>query len=135
VGEMLNIDYANVEGCAKAVAENPDRILGVKARITDNVVGQNGLEPLRRALKAASLAGPSFRGMCHIGSAPGSLSDLLDLLRPGIFTTVFLSADPQGVIWRIWLHPPCAGSRKEPSLPCSTSDHRPRVFNTSATGC
>jgi hypothetical protein len=41
----------------------------------------------------------------------------------------------RGVIWRIWLHPPCAGSRKEPSLPCSTSDHRPRVFNTSATGC
>jgi outer membrane putative beta-barrel porin/alpha-amylase len=25
--------------------------------------------------------------------------------------------------------------RKEPSRPCSTSDHRPRVFNTSATGC
>jgi transposase len=39
------------------------------------------------------------------------------------------------VIWRIWLHPTCAGSRKEPSRPCSTSDHRPRVFITSATGC
>jgi dihydroorotase len=87
VGEMLNIDYANVGGCAKAVAENPDRILGVKVRITDNVVGQNGLEPLRRALQAASLAGPWFRVMCHIGSAPGSLSDLLDLLRPGDILT------------------------------------------------
>jgi dihydroorotase len=87
VGEMLNIDYANIEGCAKAVAENPDRILGVKVRMTDSVVGQNGLEPLRRALKAASLAGSSFRVMCHIGSAPGSLSDLLDLLRPGDILT------------------------------------------------
>src|SRR5215510_16540287 len=28
-GELLNIDYANVDGCAKAVAENPDLALGV----------------------------------------------------------------------------------------------------------
>src|SRR3989475_296208 len=55
-GEMLNIDYANVEACAKAVAENPDLVLGVKVRITDSVVGQNGLEPLRRALTAAEMA-------------------------------------------------------------------------------
>ena len=86
-GEMLNIDYANIDGCAKAVAENPHTILGVKVRITDSVVGQNGLEPLRRALKAAALAGPGFRVMCHIGSAPGSLPDLLDLLRPGDILT------------------------------------------------
>jgi transposase len=38
------------------------------------------------------------------------------------------------VIWRIWHHPTCAGPRKEPSRPCSTSDHCPRVFHTSATG-
>jgi dihydroorotase len=86
-GEMLNIDYANVDGCAKAVSENPHTILGVKVRITDSVVGQNGLEPLRRAIKAATLAGPSFRVMCHIGAAPGSLADLLDLLRPGDILT------------------------------------------------
>jgi dihydroorotase len=86
-GEMLNIDYANVDACAKAVAENADLALGVKVRITDSVVGQNGLEPLRRAIKAAALAGKSFRVMCHIGAAPGSLSDLLDLLRPGDILT------------------------------------------------
>jgi dihydroorotase len=82
-GEMLNIDYANVDGCAKVVAENPQLVLGVKVRITDTVVGQNGLEPLRRAIKAAELAGKGSRVMCHIGAAPGNLSDLLDLLRPG----------------------------------------------------
>src|SRR5216683_6687305 len=27
------------------------------------------------------------------------------------------------IIWRIWVHPTCAGSRQEPSRPCSTSDH------------
>jgi len=86
-GEMLNIEYANVDGCAKVVAENPGSVLGVKVRITDSVVGQNGLEPLRRALKAAELAGKGVRVMCHIGAAPGNLSDLLDLLRPGDILT------------------------------------------------
>ncbi|HEV8439114.1 MAG TPA: amidohydrolase/deacetylase family metallohydrolase [Methylomirabilota bacterium] len=86
-GEMLNIDYANVEACAKVAAENADLVLGVKVRITDSVVGQNGLEPLRRALRAAEQAGKSFRVMCHIGAAPGSLADLLDLLRPGDILT------------------------------------------------
>jgi dihydroorotase len=86
-GEMLNIDYANVEACAKTLAENPDTVLGVKVRITDSVVGQNGVEPLRRAIKAAEMAGKDFRVMCHIGSAPGALSDVLDLLRPGDILT------------------------------------------------
>src|SRR3982074_2571241 len=52
-------------------------------RTTDNVVGQNGVEPLRRARRAAELAGKGFRVMCHIGAAPGSLADVLALLRPG----------------------------------------------------
>ena len=86
-GEMLNIAYANVDGCARIVAENPDAVLGVKVRITDNVVGQNGLEPLRRAIKAAEIAGKHARVMCHIGAAPGNLADLLDLLRPGDILT------------------------------------------------
>jgi dihydroorotase len=86
-GEMLNIDYAIVDACAKIVAENADVALGVKVRITDSIVGQNGLEPLRRAIRAAAMAGPQFRVMCHIGAAPGSMSDLLDLLRPGDILT------------------------------------------------
>src|SRR5438034_8383019 len=80
---MLNIDYANVDGCARAVAENPGVVLGVKVRITDSVVGQNGLEPLRRAIRAAEMAGKGVRVMCHIGAAPGNLADLLNLLRSG----------------------------------------------------
>jgi len=62
-------------------------VLGVKVRITDSVVGQNGVEPLRRARRAAEMAGKGFRVMCHIGSAPGSLADVLDLLRPGDILT------------------------------------------------
>ena len=47
------------------------------------MVGSNGLEPLKQAIQAAEMAGTGARVMCHIGGAPGQLSDLLDLLRPG----------------------------------------------------
>ncbi len=97
-GEMLNIDYANVEACAKTLAENPDTVLGVKVRITDSVVGNNGVEPLRRAVRAAEMAGKDFRVMCHIGAAPGNLADVLDLLRPGDILTHAYSGAGNNVV-------------------------------------
>jgi dihydroorotase len=87
VGELFNIDYADVERCAKAVAENRDRVLGVKVRMSRNVVGNNGAEPLRRAIRAAELAGPWARVMVHIGDAPIPLSELIAMLRPGDIVT------------------------------------------------
>jgi dihydroorotase len=88
VGEMLNIDHADVEAAARTVAQNADMVLGVKVRMTKNVVGANGLEPLRRAIQACERSGvPGAKVMCHIGDAPGSISDVLDLLRPGDILT------------------------------------------------
>ncbi|MDQ3810248.1 MAG: amidohydrolase/deacetylase family metallohydrolase [Chloroflexota bacterium] len=87
VGEMLNIDFAIVEQAAKTIVENADLVLGIKVRESVNVVGENGLEPLRRAIAAAEMAGGGARVMCHIGGAPGDLSDLLNMLRPGDILT------------------------------------------------
>ncbi|MDO9710614.1 amidohydrolase/deacetylase family metallohydrolase [Paracraurococcus lichenis] len=93
VGEMLNIDHAMVELAAKTAAENRDVCLGIKVRMTQEVVGNNGLEPLKRAIRAAEMAGPWARVMCHIGNAPGNIEELLDLLRPGdILTHAFSGA-------------------------------------------
>ena len=87
VGEELNADYLDVEAAARTVAENADIAIGVKVRISKNVVGGNGLEPLKRAVAAAERAGGSARVMCHIGDAPGDLAQLLELLRPGDILT------------------------------------------------
>ncbi len=93
IGELFNIDYAQVDKCAKAVAENRDVVLGVKVRLSKNVVGNNGIEPLRRAIAAAELAGPWARVMAHIGNCDAPLSDILDMLRPGdIVTHVYSGA-------------------------------------------
>jgi dihydroorotase len=93
VGEMLNLDYADVERAAATVAEHADVLLGLKVRQSRNVVGGNGLVPLRRAIAAAERAGTGARVMCHVGDVPGPLSDLLDLLRPGdVLTHVYSGA-------------------------------------------
>jgi dihydroorotase len=93
VGESLDLAYADVDAAARTIAENRDLVLGVKVRISRNVVGGNGLEPLRRAIAAAEHAGTGARVMCHIGDAPGQLSELLDLLRPGdVLTHAFSGA-------------------------------------------
>jgi dihydroorotase len=87
IGELFNIDYADVEKCAKTVAENRDVVLGVKVRLSKNVVGNNGIEPLRRAIKAAEIAGPWARVMAHIGNCDAPLADVLDMMRPGDIIT------------------------------------------------
>ena len=87
VGETLNLDYADVDLAARTVAENRDVVLGLKVRVSKNVVGGNGLAPLERAIAAAQRAGGGARVMCHIGDAPGELPALLDLLRPGDILT------------------------------------------------
>jgi dihydroorotase len=88
VGEMKNIEYANIDLAARVLNENPDITLGMKVRESLDVVGENGIEPLRRAREAAERSGvKGARVMCHIGNAPGDLGKLLDMLRPGDILT------------------------------------------------
>src|SRR6476646_5764778 len=57
VAELYNIDFAQVDLAAKAVAENADMVLGVKVRMSANVSARHGLEPLKRAIAACERAG------------------------------------------------------------------------------
>ena len=52
----LCIDVAQVEACAMALAENPDFLLGVKVRMSENVIYKHGLEPLKRSIRPARCA-------------------------------------------------------------------------------
>ncbi|MCE5281761.1 MAG: amidohydrolase/deacetylase family metallohydrolase [Deltaproteobacteria bacterium] len=99
VTECLNINYVNVDLAAKTLAENPDVLLGVKVRMEKSIVGENGLEPLKRAIKAAELSGvKGARVMCHIGLGPGEMSDLLELLRPGDVLTHCFTGNGTGIM-------------------------------------
>jgi len=85
VAELYNIDFAQVDAAAKAVAENSDIVIGVKVRMSENVIAKNGTEPLKRSIQACEKAGGGARVMCHIGGVetPQLMTDILDLLRPG----------------------------------------------------
>ena len=96
VAELYNIDFAQVDACAKAVAENADMVLGVKVRMSENVIAKHGVEPLRRAIMACDRAGTGARIMCHIGGVETRelMSQILDLLRPGDILTHAYSGAP-----------------------------------------
>jgi dihydroorotase len=96
VPELYNIDYAQTEAAAKAIAENADLVLGAKVRMSENVIAKHGLEPLKRAIAACESAGSGAKVMCHIGGVEtGALmSQILDLLRPGDILTHAYSGAP-----------------------------------------
>src|SRR5882757_8662180 len=96
VPELYNIDYAQVEAAAKAVAENADLVIGIKVRMSENVIAKNGLEPLKRAIQACEIAGTGGRVMCHIGGVetPELMSQILDMLRAGDILTHSYSGAP-----------------------------------------
>jgi dihydroorotase len=96
VAELYNIDYAQVDACARAVAENADMAIGVKVRMSENVIAKNGIEPLKRAILACEKSGTPARAMVHIGGVETAelMSQILDLLRPGDILTHAYSGAP-----------------------------------------
>jgi dihydroorotase len=96
VPELYNIDFAQTDAAAKAVAENADLVLGIKVRMSENVIAKHGLEPLKRAIQACVIAGTGAKVMCHIGGVetPELMSQILDLLRAGDVLTHSYSGAP-----------------------------------------
>jgi dihydroorotase len=96
VPELFNIDYADPEVAAKAVRENADIVIGIKVRMSENVIARHGLEPLKRAVRACELAGTGAKVMCHIGGVETTelMSQILDTLRPGDILTHCYSGAP-----------------------------------------
>src|SRR5215813_9429345 len=96
VAELYNIDFAQVEACARAVGENADIAIGVKVRMSENVIAKHGTEPLKRAIAACEQSGSPAKVMCHIGGVETAalMSQILDLLRPGDVLTHAYSGAP-----------------------------------------
>ena len=96
VGELFNIDFAQTEVAAKALAENSDFAIGIKVRMSQNVIARHGIEPLKRAIRACELAGTNGRVMCHIGGVETVelMTLILQTLRPGDILTHCYSGAP-----------------------------------------
>jgi dihydroorotase len=89
VAELINLDYAQVDTAARAVAENSDIAIGIKVRMSENVIAKHGLEPLKRSIAACEMAGTGGKVMCHIGGVETRelMAQILDTLRAGDILT------------------------------------------------
>ena len=95
-GELHDINAANVAMAKAAVERNLDVVIGVKARLSDNVAGENDLEALRRAQEVAR----SFNlpVMIHIGQNYSPLRSLLALLKRGDIITHIYAPGKNGIL-------------------------------------
>src|ERR1700690_2684131 len=85
-GELSHFPYADPEGCARTITENPDLAIGVKLRYGPGLVWEYSAEPVKLARKAADMAG-GVPMMMHITDSPIPLPDLLEHMKPGDIVT------------------------------------------------
>jgi dihydroorotase len=95
-GELKDLNVANVDLARGAVLRNRDVVVGVKARLSNNVAGTNDLEALRRAQEVATPLGLPV--MIHIGQTYSPLRAILALLKRGDIVTHMYAPAPNGIL-------------------------------------
>jgi len=96
VGELLDIQSADVAAARRAIERNRQWIVGIKARLSRSVAGENDLEALRRARQVADPLKVPI--MVHVGQTASPLPAILALLRPGDIVTHVYSPPPNGIL-------------------------------------
>jgi dihydroorotase len=95
-GELHDINSANVALAQGAIARNRDVVVGVKARLSNNVAGANDLEALRRAQEAA--APFNLPVMIHVGQNYSPMRAVLALLKRGDIVTHIYAPGMNGIL-------------------------------------
>ncbi len=95
-GELHDMNVANVALTQGAIARHRDVVVGVKARLSENVADANDLEALRRAQEAA--APFNLPVMIHIGQSFSPMRAILPLLKRGDIVTHMYAPAPNGIL-------------------------------------
>ena len=91
--ELRDMAFADPEGAARTVRENRDVGVGIKVRLDEPSVLENGREALRLAIQAAEASGTPI--MVHIGYTALSIEEIAETLRPGdVITHCFTPLTP-----------------------------------------
>jgi dihydroorotase len=96
IGELQDIRWARVDRAVEAAKMHADRIVGIKVRLTDNIVGDNDVVAIKRASEAAKEIGKPL--MIHIGGSVHPLEELLPILRPGDIITHSFTGNTNGIL-------------------------------------
>jgi len=95
-GELMDISRADVGLARGAIARHRDVVVGIKARLSNNVAGTGDLEALRRAQEAA--APFDLPVMIHIGQSYSPMRAILPLLKRGDIVTHMYAPAPNGIL-------------------------------------
>ena len=95
--ELADMTQIDKVGVRDAIARNPGFIIGIKARMSSSVVGQNGIKPLVRA-KEIQQENNSLPLMVHIGNNPPNLDEIADLLTSGDIITHCYNGKPNRIL-------------------------------------
>lgn len=96
--ELSNIDNMDRVKIKKICEKYKDFIVGIKARMSKTVVGENGIRPLLFA-KQVSVEN-KLPLMVHIGSEPPKLDDILKKLDSGDIVSHIFNGKPNGIMDR-----------------------------------
>lgn len=92
VDELSRLEWIDAERVKASVAEHPDFIVGLKARISRSVVLESRIRPLKLAREMSRETGLPL--MVHIGSAPPHIEEVIPLLDKGDIVTHYLNGKP-----------------------------------------
>ncbi len=95
-GELHDLSMASVALAQGAIARHRDVVVGVKARLSNNVAGANDLEALRRAQEAA--APFNLPVMIHVGQNYSPMRAILALLKRGDIVTHMYAPGSNGIL-------------------------------------
>jgi len=95
-GDTMDLKRADVDAARDAIAKNRDFIVGVKARLSRDVAGENDYEVLRRTQEVATSFGLPV--MIHMGQTISPLPKLVDLLKRGDIVTHMFAPPPNSII-------------------------------------
>ncbi|MCI1033004.1 amidohydrolase/deacetylase family metallohydrolase [Raoultella terrigena] len=95
--ELANMANVDADAVSQAVKRHPDFIVGLKARMSSSVVGDNGITPLERA-KAMQRENGDLPLMVHIGNNPPNLDEIADLLSAGDIITHCYNGKPNRIL-------------------------------------
>jgi len=89
--ECINPKYFNEQKMEHLIRENPDNILGLKIRQSEELAEGLGIEPLKATVRIADRIGCPVE--VHCTNLPVPTSEVIDILRPGdIFEHVYQGA-------------------------------------------
>ncbi len=95
-GELLNPGTLVAEDALATAAANPDVVRGFKIRLSEDVVGENWKDLLKKSVALAEEAGLPL--MVHIGETTEPVPTVLEYLRAGDIVAHCYTGKPHGIL-------------------------------------